>query len=165
MATVLSLSSNLPALRRVFSRAGPVFKKHPSCEAGCPRRQQGISHVHKCLVLFLSAPLPPSAPLYLILHAVPFHVFCPLGSLASLLSTIPSISFHERHMLAHISFCQKGDSAGWNSFLQQLAPIWKLLFLLAAVSLMLGPVDLTSDAPELSHIPGSERTCSSHICF
>lgn len=60
---------------------------------------RGTFHVHKCLFLFSSAPLPTSAPLYLILHSATFHVSCRHVIPASLLSAIPSISFHERHML------------------------------------------------------------------
>lgn len=162
MATVLTLSSHLLALRRVFGRAGPVLKKKKlqSHVISCPQRQQGTFHVHRCLFLFLSAPLPTSAPLRLIPHAVTFHVSCLQASPASLLSTIPSTSLHERHMLA--SPC---DSAGWNPFIQTLARIWEPLFLPAAVPSVLGPVHLTPDAPELSHIPGSGLTSSNHICF
>lgn len=140
MATVLPLSSHLPALRPAFSRAGPLLKKLPSCEMTC-RRQRGTFHVHRCLFLLLSAPLPTSTCTALSHPSRP-----PLH----LSPTIPSICVHERHMRTSppVRGATQRDGIP-RSYLEAA----------------LCPVGLAPDAPQLSRIPGSEPTWSHRIWF
>lgn len=88
-------------------RGDSVFPYRPisECLAGpdrsyrsfsCPERQRATFHIHKRLFLLLSRPLPTSAPLP---HPSQRYLSCLRVIPASLLSTIPPISFHERHML------------------------------------------------------------------
>lgn len=77
MATVLSLSSHLPALRRAFRRAGQVLKELQPCEISFLQRHRGKFHVHICLLLFfICAPantrtaLPHPSRRYLFMSSV-----------------------------------------------------------------------------------------------
>lgn len=95
MATVLSLSSHLAALGRVFGRKKSFSlvslvvrrgsREHStSTNASFSFYPCTFQHQHRS-----SSSLTP----------VTFHVFCLHGRPASPLSTIPSIPLHERHML------------------------------------------------------------------
>lgn len=111
-------------------------------------------HVHKRLFLLLSAPLPTSAPLYLI-PPFTFHVFCPHGSPASCLSSVPS-SFHERHMLPSASVRSETQREGILFFKMLLSGKRTFFSLLSHASLARPS---RPDAPERRHIPGSGLTC------